>query len=160
MRGADQSGFVRIVANRANLGFDLGILQQNRGAADGELADAAAGKSAAEHDPLGILPGLELEKPAEHAGELLRKGFDRALHHAGRFDLAFGEKIIKLLFGDFARLFVAEWILPEPAQRFAPLIDEMAKRALARTIADEAVSVLELDVVANHLDARKPPSAV
>src|SRR5689334_18945982 len=80
--GADEAGFVRIVADDPDLGLDLVVLQQHRGAADRKLADAAAGKSAAEYDALRMLPGLQLEKSPHHAGKLLGEGLDRALHDA------------------------------------------------------------------------------
>lgn len=83
MRGADQSGLVRIIANDPHLGLDLFVLQQHRSAANRELTDAAAGKSAAEHDAFGIFPGLQLEKATKHAGKFLREGFNRSLNDAG-----------------------------------------------------------------------------
>jgi len=71
------------VADDANLGLDILALQQHQGAADGEFADAAAGKSAAEDDAFGVFPIFKLEKAAPHASELLREGFGRPLHDAG-----------------------------------------------------------------------------
>src|SRR5262249_9805701 len=84
MCGTDQAGLVRVVADDLDLGPDFLVLQQQRGPTDGELADATAGKAAAEDETLGVSPFFQFEETLQHAGKLLRKRFDRALHDPGR----------------------------------------------------------------------------
>ena len=134
VRGADQSGLVRIVPDDLKLGLEPLVFQQHRRAADGELADAAAGKPAAEHDAVSVFPRLKPEKTAKHDGKLSREGLDRPLH-----DAALSEQIVELFLGDFAELLAAERILADVAERFAPLVDEAAKRAFAGAVAEKAI---------------------
>ena len=138
---ADEAGFIGIFADDANLGFDIVGLEQHRGAADGQLADAAAAKAAADHHARCVLPAFELEKAPQHDRQFLRKQFDRALDDAGNLRVAAGQQRIKLLFGDLARRFVAERVLANLAQRFAPVIDEFSERALAGAVAHETFVV-------------------
>ncbi len=65
-------------------------LEDDGGAADRELADAALAQPAADHDALGVLPFLEPQEAPDHRRELLRELLDGALDDAGRFGVAFG----------------------------------------------------------------------
>src|SRR5262249_38880629 len=91
MRGTDQAGLVRVVADDLDLGLDLLVLQQQRGPTDRKLADATAGKAAAADETLRVPPFFQFEETLQHAGTLLRKRFDRALHDAGRPGIAFAQ---------------------------------------------------------------------
>ena len=53
MCGPEQSGFVRIVADRNEVDLDLVGLQDDGGATDRDFADPAGAKAAADHDALG-----------------------------------------------------------------------------------------------------------
>ena len=129
MRGADQAGFVRIVADRHQVDRDLVGLEDHRRAADGELADPAGAEAAADHDPFGVAPGLELEKAPDDEGELLRKILDRALQDAGRLRIAFDQQRVELLLADVLARLVAEGVVSGLAQRLAPVLDDVAERA-------------------------------
>ena len=141
MSGADEAGFIGIFADDANLGFDVVGLQQRRGAADCEFADAAAAKAAADHHARCVLPAFELEKAPQYDRQFLRKRFDRALDDAGNLGVAAGEQRIELLFGDLARRFVAERVLANLSQWFAPIVDEFSERAFAGAVAHETFVV-------------------
>jgi hypothetical protein len=70
MHRSKKTGLVWLATNDDDFDFDLVSLQDHRGAADGELADAATRKAAPEDDALGILPPLELEEPPRDQREL------------------------------------------------------------------------------------------
>ena len=53
MRGAEQTGLVRIVADRNEVDLDLVGFQNDGGATDREFADAAGAKAAAHDDAFG-----------------------------------------------------------------------------------------------------------
>ena len=55
---------------------------------------------------------------------------------------------------------VAERVVAGLAQRLAPVLDDVAERALAGAVAEEAFVVLDLDVVAVDLDRRQARGAV
>ena len=59
----------------------------------------------------------------------------------------------------FARLF-AERIVAGLAQGLPPVLDDVAERALAGAVADEAFVVLQLDVVGIDLDGRQARGAM
>ena len=65
-----------------------------------------------------------------------------------------------VLLGDLVARLVAERIVAGLAQRLAPVLDDVAERALAGAVADEAFVVLQLDVVAVDLDGRQAGRAV
>ena len=90
MGGADQARLVRVVTDRHELdGYLVGLEDDGR-AADRKLADAAGAEAAADHDPFGVAPGLELEEAADDDRELLGEILNRALDDAGRLRIAFG----------------------------------------------------------------------
>ena len=114
MRGADQAGFVRIVADRHQVDRHLVGFEDHRRPADGELADPAGAEAAADHDPFGVAPGLELEKSTDDQGKLLRKILDRALQDAGRLRIAFDQQRVELLLADVLARLVAEGVVVRP----------------------------------------------
>ena len=80
MQRADQRGFVGMEADRHHLDLEVLGLEDDLGARDRELAEPAVAKAAADHDALGLRPGLGLEETARDIGELLRELLDRAVH--------------------------------------------------------------------------------
>ena len=74
-------------------------------------------EAAANHDPFGIAPGLELEVAPDDERKLLREILDRALHDAGRFGIALGQQCVELLLADLLGRLVAEGIVAGLAQR-------------------------------------------
>ena len=160
MRRPEQSRLVGIIADDLDGDLDLLRLQDHRGAADGELADPAAGKAPADHQPLHILPALELEEAARHQGQFLGEGFDCALDDARRFGIAIGEQRIEAFLREHAARLVAERVVADLAQRLAPAFDELAERAFAGAVADEALVILELDIVSLDLDRGQHCAAV
>src|SRR5579871_3029227 len=74
MQAADQAGLVGIETDRGQVDLVAFALEQEIGARDRKLADPALAKAAADHDALGIGPGLQLEQARGHmrqfAGEL------------------------------------------------------------------------------------------
>ena len=140
---------------------DVVGLEDDRGAADRQLADAARAKAAADHDALGVAPGLELEEAADDQRELLGEILDRALHDAGRFRVALGQQLVELLLADVSSLgLLAERIVAVLAQRLAPVLEDVAERALAGAVAEEALVVLDFQIVAVDLDRRQASAAV
>ena len=88
------------------------------------------------------------------------KDFDRALDDARRFGVATGQQRIEVLLGEHAARLVAERVVADLAQRLAPAFDEFAERALAGAVADEALVILEFDVVSLDLDRGQRRAAV
>ena len=160
MHGADQAGFVRIVADRDEVDLDAVGFQDHRGAADHEFADAAGAEAAADHDALGVLPALQLEEAADDERQFLREILDRAMHDAGGFAVALGEEFVELLLGQVVARLVAERVGAGLAQGLSPILDDVAERALAGAVADEALVVLDLDIVAVDLDRRQAQRAM
>ena len=68
MQTADKAGFVGMKADRHHIDLETFRLEEDGGAGDRELADPALAKPAANHDALGIGPGLGLEKSPGHIG--------------------------------------------------------------------------------------------
>ena len=160
MRGADQPGFVRVIANRNELDGDLVRFKDHRSAPDNQFANPARAEPATDHDALGILPALQLEIASDHQRELLRKVLDCTLHDASRLGVALGEQAIELLLGDLVARRIPEWVVTGLAQGLAPVLDHVAERTLAGAIADEAFVILQFDVVAVDRDRRQPFSTV
>ena len=103
---------------------------------------------------------LSLEEAADDQRQLLREILDRALHDAGGFGIALGQQVVERLLGDLVARLVAERIVAGLAQRLAPVLDDVAERALAGAVADEALVVLQLEIVAVDLDRRQAGRAV
>ena len=71
MRRAEQTGMIGFVADRDDVELDFLGFENDRGAADRELADAASRHAAARHQPLDLLPLFKLEKaPASSCAKL------------------------------------------------------------------------------------------
>ena len=112
-------------------------------------------KPPAHHDALGIRPGLGLEEAPHDNGKLLRVILDRALDHGRGFRIAFFQNHIELGPIEIIRRRIAERIGAKLAQRLAPVFQNGVKRLAARTVAEEAFVVLELQIVAVDLDRRQ-----
>ena len=82
----------------------------------------------------------------------MREFLDRALHDACRFGIALHQQFFEVLFGDRVGVLVAEGVVAPFAHHVAPFCQQIAERALVGTVANEAVLVLHLDIVAfdNH----------
>ncbi len=158
--GADEAGLVGMVADRRELDVDAGRLQQHRGAADRELADAALAQAAADHDALGVAPALQAQEAADHGRELLGEILDRALDDAGRLRVALDEELVELLLRDLAARRLAERVLADLPQALAPILEDRPEGAVARAVADEALLVAQLDIVAVDDDRRQVIGAV
>src|SRR5262245_46708136 len=148
MRSAKQPGMVGVVAYRSDFHLDLLGLENDRRAANGKFADAAPGHASAHHQPLGLLPSLQLEKTLRDSGKLLREAFDRAVDDAGCFGVTRFQELVEALLVDVVAGLITEGVLAEIAKRLAPGLDEFAKGLLAGAVADETVLILQLDVVA------------
>ena len=160
MRGADQAGLVGVVADRHEIDGHLVGLQDHGRAPDRKLADAAGAEAASDHDPLGVAPGLELEEAADDERKLLREVLDRALHDAGRLRIALGQQRVELLPADVLARLVAERVVAGLAQGLAPVLDDLAEGAFVGAVADEALVVLQLDIVAVDLDGGEAACAM
>ena len=122
----------------------------------GQLADAAGAKSAADDEALRVAPLLQPQEAANDLGELLGEVLDRALDDAGRLGLAAPPGCRPASSCRSPR-----W----PCRRADPrracfnglrhLSSSVPERPLAGLVADEAVLVLDLDVVALDLDGRE-----
>lgn len=148
MRGADQRRLVRMVADRHQVEAAELRLEQHVGASDRELADAALAEAAADHDALGLVPGLELQEALDDAGERLGELLDRALDDAGRLVVAVDEQVVERLLADLVRVLVAEGVGAVLAQRLAPFLEDLVEGAPARPVPDEPLLVLDLGIVA------------
>ncbi len=82
---------VGIVADQRQVEIRMVFFQQDGGPADGQFADPAAAKAAADHQAFGIAPGLQLEEAPDHRVEFLGEILDGALHDAGGFRVAFDQ---------------------------------------------------------------------
>ncbi len=83
------------------------------------------------------------------------KLLDRAVDEAADLGIAFGEERVELLLADLLGGEISERIRVELAQRLAPLFEDRLKGALARPVADKALIVADLEVVAVDLHARQ-----
>src|SRR6476646_2469542 len=160
MHGANQAGFVGIVADGHEIDDHLLRFEYHGCTTDGELADPAGAKAAADDDLFRIAPRLELEEAADDEGELLREVLDCALHDPGGLEVSLREKRIELLPTDLAAGLIAERIVAGLAQRLAPAIEDLAERPLTGAVAEQAVLVLQFDVIAFNLDGGEAGSAM
>src|SRR6185369_16894020 len=90
---------------------------------------------------------------ANDLGQLLGKVLDGALDHPSRLGRALGKQCVELLFRYLVGRLIAERIFAELAQRLPPLVEQLPEGPFARLVADEAVLVLDLEVVGIDLDA-------
>ena len=119
MQRADQAGVIGMKADRHQIDVEILGLEDDVGARDGELADPALPKAAADHDALGIGPRLGLEEPAGHIGQFLRELLDRAMHQGGGADIVADQRFVEVALGDFVGGFLAEGIVAVFLQRLA-----------------------------------------
>ena len=160
MGGADQARLIRIVADRHQVDRDTIGLEDEGCAADRQFTDAAAAETAADHQTLRILPGFEFEKPPNDEREFLREILDGGVHDAGRFRVAFGERLVQFFFREVFARRIAKRVVALFAQRLAPILDDVTKGAFAGAVADKAFVVLDLDIVAVDLDGGQAGAAV
>ena len=160
LHGADQAGFVGMILDRAQLHRDAGAGQQDRGAAHGQLADAAGDQAAAQHDALGILPARQPHETAHHGrqlgGEFLHHGMDEG----GRLRIVARHHLVELRLGDLLHRRVAERILAMLLQPVTPVGQDRPEGAAAGAVADEAIVVAQFLVVGVDGDRRKRPAAM
>jgi hypothetical protein len=98
---------------------------------------------------------LGLEEPPQHHGKLLRILLDRALDHGGAVGVAFLQDDVELGAAEIVRRRVAERVCTLLAQRLAPVFQNGMKGLAARPVAQEALVVLQLEIVAVDLDRRQ-----
>src|SRR5262245_25009911 len=153
VRGSDQPRFVGMVADGPQLRPDILRRQNYSGARNGQLSHAAAAEAAAHDDALYVPPPLEAQKPPDHTCKLLRERLDRAVHNCSRFRIAFGEDLAEPLLAQGLVACVAQRIVACGAQCLPHAFEDIPERALARLVADEALLVFDLEVVAFDLDA-------
>jgi hypothetical protein len=149
-----------MVADRQQLDLEVPGLEDDLGARDGELAEPAVAKAAADHDALGLLPGLAPEEAPRDVGELLRKILDGAVHHRGGFGVVADQHGVEHLLADVLGRLLAERILARLAQGLAPLVENVAEGGFAGAIAEKPLLVLQLDVEAVDIDRRETRSSV
>ena len=142
VRTADQAGIVGMIADRDEVNLPAFGVENDRCARDREFADAALAEAAADHDGLGVLPGLGLQKAFGDVAEFLGKILDRAMHDSRSLEIVANQNLVEFLLADLARRLVAERIIATLAQGFAPGIENLLEGALAGAVADEAVLVL------------------
>ena len=159
MRGAEQAGFIRIAAYQLEIDVDLVGLQQQARPAHGQFADAAAAEATANDEAFGVAPALEAQEASNDERELLRKLLDGALHDPRRFGFAVRQQGRELLLADLLARLVAERILLI-AQRFAPLVEDFPECVPVGFVAQEALVVLDFQIVAVDLDAGENRGAV
>ena len=111
MQAADQAGFVGMKADRHQVDLELLGLEDDVGARDRKLADPALPKAAADHDALGVGPGLGLEEAPRHIGQFLGEFLDRAVHQRRGVDVVADQRLVELALADLVGGFVAERIV-------------------------------------------------
>src|SRR5689334_9710210 len=97
MRRADEACLVRMVADELELEIVVGGLEQELGAADSKLADAAGAESTADDDRLCIAPDSHLDEALDDGEESLREFLHRAVDDAAGFRVSFGQHLVELL---------------------------------------------------------------
>src|SRR6266851_4794403 len=100
MQTADQAGVIGAKADRHQIDLEVLSLENDIGARNRKLADPALAKAAADHDAFGVGPGLGLEKPLRHIGELLREFLDRTVHQRGGADVVAYQGLVERTLAD------------------------------------------------------------
>src|ERR1700738_427081 len=131
MQAADQAGIIGMIADRDQVDAPAFGLEDNVGARDRQFADPALAKAAADHDALGIGPGLGLEKAPGDISEFLSEFLDRAMHQRRRRD--------EIALGDIPGGFLAERVVAVLLQRLAQGLQDFSEGALAGAIANKAL---------------------
>ena len=160
MQRADQRGLVRVEADRLHLDLEILRMQDDFRTRDGEFAQATIAKAAADHDALGLRPGLGLQEAAGDVGELLRELLDRAVHHGASLGVVADQDVVERLLADLVRRHLAERVLARLVQRLAPAVENLAERALRRPVAEETLVVLQFEIEAVDIDRGQPRGAV
>jgi len=73
MDGAEQAGFIWIIVNWQEVDLNLVSLEDDCRSTDNDLPYTACAQTAADHEPPGILPRLELQKPSNDERKILEK---------------------------------------------------------------------------------------
>ena len=89
-----------MVLDRHEVDRDAVGFQENRGAADRHLADAAVAEAAADGDLLRVRPVFGAQEPPCDRGEFLGEILDRAVDDAGGFGIAVEQRLVELLLGN------------------------------------------------------------
>src|SRR5664279_489127 len=144
MQAADQTGVIGVKADRHQIDLEVGVLENDVGARNRKLADPALSKAAADHDAFGVGPGLGLEKPLRHIGELQRETLDRAMHQGGSMDVVPYQRLIQRALADRLGGFAAERVVAVLLQWLAQAVQNPAKCALAGAVPEKAFVVLQL----------------
>src|SRR5262245_27979520 len=160
MKGADQPGIIRMEADRHQIDFIIFRLQHDLGTRDRKLAHPALAKAAADHDPLGPFPGFRLEEAPGDISEFLRELLDRAVHDGRGLDIVADQYLVEHLLADLVGWLVAKRVFAGLAQRLAPAVENLAKGALAGTVAEKTVLVLQFEIEAVDFDRRQPTGPV
>src|SRR5215210_1303967 len=142
MRATDQAGVIRVITDWHQVDLEPIALEKQVGARDRKFADPAFAKAAADHDALGIGPGLALEKALSHIGEFLSELLDRAMNQRGGVNVVAHQRLIQRAFPDRLGGFAAERIVAGLLQRLAQRVQDLSERALAGTVTEKAVVVL------------------
>ena len=119
MQAADQARVIGVEADRCHIDLEVFGLENDVGARDREFADPALAKAAADHDAFGIGPGLGLEKPLRHIGQLLREFLDRAVHQSGGMDVVAQQRLVERILADGLGGFASQGIAAVLLQRLA-----------------------------------------
>ena len=82
--------------------------------------------------------------PCQALGELLRG----SLNQADSFGIALGNELVEAFPADFLARFVAERIDADLSDLGAGLFEQLVESAFAGAVADEALVVLDLEIVA------------
>ena len=153
MRGADKASFIRIVVNEFKVDIDVFRPKQKSGSRNRKFADTAGAESAADRNAFRIAPILRAQEPTDDECELLREILDGAEHETRAFRIACREEFRELLLAELLARLVAEGIFAKLPEGFPPFFDVLPECAFAGLVADEAVLVFDLDIVAIDRDA-------
>ena len=160
MQTTDQAGFVGMKADRDQVDLQPFGLEHDVGARDRQFPHPALAKAAADHDALGIGPGLGLEKAPGHAGQLHGEFLDRAVHHGCGRDIVAGQDFVERALVDLVGGFLAERIVAGFLQRLAPGLQNLLEGPFAGAVAQKSVVVPELDIVIVDIYRRQTGGAV
>src|SRR6476469_3230545 len=142
-----------MVLDRHEVDRDAVGFQENRGAADRHLADAAVAEAAADGDLLRVRPVLGAQEPPCDRGEFLGEILGRTVDDAGGFGIAVEQRLVELLLGKLG--LAAERVLVDAGEAVAPVLQDFGECLLRRAVADETILGAELEIVAVDADARQ-----
>ena len=107
MQRADQPGVIGMEADRHQVDLEVFCLEDDVGAGNREFADSALPKAAADHDALGVGPGLGLEEFPGDMRQFLRELLDRAVHQCRSMDIVADQCRVQIALGDLVGRFLA-----------------------------------------------------